>query len=163
VTDAERELLDRLIAAAWPLPWQAALGCALAAGYLAWSRLYYAALDPRLRRAVGGAVGARVVWVRRHSADYPTPFELGGVRRPPRWSWGIAAEGERSWGRDAAVSLLCVLLVNVAAGLWPAALVLYAFAGARVLSYAVFLPTCLAAIAIYSVFWTGRYAVASDN
>ena len=157
--DPEQELLRRLVAAGWPLPAQAALGIALVAGYVAWSRAYYRGADPAVRRHLGRRLGAELVWVVRGDGSYATPFAWGAARRP-RWSWGIAAEGDRTFARDGVVALLCVLVVNVLAGVVPVALLLYAFAGARVLSYAVFLPACVAMLAIYALRWSGRYEVA---
>lgn len=155
----EEQLLARLVAARWPFAWQVALGAALVAGYWGWSRAFYAIVDPVLRRAAGGLLGAEVVWVRRHSAAYQTPIE-SGFARWPRWTWGIAAEGSRTVLRDGTALLSCTLLVSVLAGAWLPAALVWTFVGPRLLSYAVFLPACAAVLGLYGAFFTGRYAVA---
>lgn len=161
MTDLEREFFARLITAAWPLPMQIAFGVAMIAGYWIWSRLYYTAIDTALRRVAGGVLGARVVWVLRHSAEYQTPFELGlNHNRYFRWTWGIAQPERRTLGRDAAAWLLSFLIVTLLGGLWPVAVFLVVFLVWKALSYVVFLPVCLAVIAIYSLFWAGRHQVA---
>lgn len=159
MTEPEQEFLDGLVTAAWPFPWQVAFGVALAAGYFIWSRLYFRALDPALRGRVGRALGARVVWVLRHSGSYPTPLETG-FRSYQRWSCGIADESERTLLRDGAVAALSVVCVNLVGGLCPIAVFLFVALELRALSYVVLMPVCLAAIFIYSVFWSGRYEVA---
>ena len=161
MTELEHEFLRGLITASWPLAAQIAFGVALVGGYWVWSRLYYAAIDPALRRLVGGMLGARVVWVRRGSASYPSHYELG--RESPRirrWMWGIAPESERTLRNDAATGVLSFFIVTVIGGLWPIALFLFVFLHLKALSYAVFLPVCLAVLAIYSAFWDGRHEVA---
>jgi hypothetical protein len=159
MTELEQELLSRLVAARWALPWQAALGVALVAGYWAWARAFYARVDPALRRAAGRRLGADVVWVHRHSAAYQTPLEIGHTRAW-RWTWGIADERARTLGRDAAVLALDALLVRVLAGLPGPALLVWAFVGPGLLSAVVFLPACGVVLGLYGVFFTGRYAVA---
>ena len=148
----------RLTEAGLPLAAQVALGVGLVAGYWVWSRAYYRLLDPALRGAVGRMLGVPIAWVLRHDASYETPFEM--VRTPyRRWTWGIPDVTRRTFLRDGAVAFLSLLLVNVLAGVWPAALFLYLFLGPQLLSYVVFLPACLAVIGIYSTFWSGRYEV----
>lgn len=159
MTELEQEFLQGLVTAAWPFPLQAAFGVALAAGYFLWSRLYFRVLDPALRGRLGRALGARVVWVHRHGGSYPTPLETG-FRSYRRWSWGIEEESRRTLLRDGAAAALSFLCVNVAGGLWPIALFLFVALELRALSYVVLMPVCLAALAIYSVFWSGRYEVA---
>lgn len=162
MTETEQEFLAGLVTAAWPLAVQIAFAVGTIGGYWLWSRLFYAAVDPWLRRWLGGKLGARVVWVLRHSASYQTPLELGLVRqRRFRWTWGIEREDQRTLSRDAAASLLCFLVVNLAAGLWPIALFLLVALQLKALSYVVLVPGTVAAIAIYSIFWTGRYPVAA--
>jgi VIT1/CCC1 family predicted Fe2+/Mn2+ transporter len=161
MTDLEREFLQNLITAAWPLPMQMAFGAGLVAVYWAWSRFYYAVIDPALRNVVGGVLGAKVVWVPRHSAEYETPLELGFPRnRYHRWTWGIAVPARRTVRNDLAASLLSLLFVTLIGGLWPIAVFLFVFLQLKALSYVVFLPVCLAVIAIYSLFWAGRHEVA---
>ena len=161
MTDLERELLHNLVTAAWPLPVQIAFGAGLLAVYWAWSRFYYAVIDPALRNVVSGVLGARVVWVARHSAEYETPLELGFAHnRYHRWTWGIQGEDRRTAGRDAAALLLSFLFVTLLGGLWPIAVFLFVFLQLKALSYVVFLPVCVAVIVIYSLFWAGRHEVA---
>jgi VIT1/CCC1 family predicted Fe2+/Mn2+ transporter len=161
MTDLEREFLRDLITAAWPLPVQIGFGAGLLIVYWAWSRLYYAAVDPALRRWLGGALGARVVWVARHGREYDSPLELEPRRyRFHNWTWGIADEANRTVRRDAAALLLSILVVTVIGGMWPVAVFLFVFLQLQALSYVVFLPVCLAVIAIYSIFWSGRHQVA---
>jgi hypothetical protein len=159
MTELEQEFLDGLVTAAWPFPLQVVFGVALAAGYFLWSRLYFRALDPALRGRLGRALGARVVWVHRHSASYPTPLETG-FRSYRRWSWGIEEERERTLLRDGAAAALSVVCVNLVGGLWPIAVFLFVALELRALSYVVLMPVCLAALVIYSVFWSGRYEAA---
>jgi hypothetical protein len=158
MTDAEQELVRSLTRGAWPLGWQAVLAVVAVAGYWLWSRAYYRVVDPGMRRRVGRALGAAVVWVPRHTAEYQTPIE-SGFTRGRRWTWGIAAERERTATRDAAALALCVLVVNLAAGLWPVAVTLYLTLWRYPLSALLLIPVLTAVIAIYSVFWTGRYEV----
>ncbi len=159
MTDLERRFLDQLTTAAWPLWFQVAFALVLVAGYLIWSRLYYHVVDQILRIRIGGSLGVDIIWVRRHSRSYPTPFESGWARYQ-QWSWGIAAEHERTFLRDDLVAALSLLVVNVLAGLWPIAIFLFVFLGLKALSYVVFLPLCVAMLAIYAVFWSGKYEVA---
>jgi len=158
MTELEGQLLDQLITAAWPLRLQVAFAVVLVAGYFLWSRLYYRSVDRRLRSAVGRRLGARIIWVPRHSGSYQTPFETGFARYH-RWTWGIEAEHDRTFLRDGLVALLTLVIVNVLGGLWPIAIFLWVFLGLEALAYVVFLPLCVALIAIYSIFWSGRYQV----
>jgi hypothetical protein len=161
MTELEREFLHNLITAAWPLEMQIAFGVGLVAIYWAWSRFYYAVLDPALRNVLSGMLGARVVWVARHSAEYQSPLELGlPHNRYHRWTWGIQAEAKRTAGRDLAALLLSFLFVTLLGGLWPVAAFLFVFLQLKALSYVVFLPVCVAVIALYSIFWAGRHEVA---
>jgi VIT1/CCC1 family predicted Fe2+/Mn2+ transporter len=161
MTDLERELLHNLVTAAWPLPMQIVFGAGLLAVYWAWSRFYYAVIDPALRNVVGGVLGAKVVWVARYSDEFDTPLEFGfPYNRYHRWTWGIQAESRRTLGRDAAALLLSLLFVTLLGGLWPIAVFLFVFLQLKALSYVVFLPVCLAVLAIYSLFWAGRHEVA---
>jgi VIT1/CCC1 family predicted Fe2+/Mn2+ transporter len=160
MTELEHEFLLGLITAAWPLSAQIAFGVALVAGYWAWSRLYYAAIDPALRRLVGRTLGARVVWVRRGSAAYPSLYEFGQGRSViRRWMWGIEPASERTLRNDAATGTLSFFIVTIIGGLWPIALFFFVFLYLKALSYVVFLPVCLAVLAIYSRFWDGRHEV----
>ncbi|HEX6289554.1 MAG TPA: hypothetical protein VFZ66_10205 [Herpetosiphonaceae bacterium] len=158
MTDAERQFFEQLITAAWPLSWQAAFAIAAVVGYFAWSRLYFRVVDPIVRARVGSALGTRILWVPRHSASYQTAFE-SGFDRYHYWSWGIEAESERTFLRDGAVALLSFLCVNILAGCWPVAVFLLVALGLEALSYVVFVPACLAILAIYAIFWSGRYEV----
>lgn len=158
MTDAECALMNGLVTAGWPLAWQIAFGVALLAGYFAWSRIYFRAVDPGLRAWLGRRLGARVVWVQRHGAEYPTPFELTRAQYR-RWSWGIEPEAQRTFGRDGAAAVLCILCVNVLGGLWIPAAFLFVFLGLKAISYVVFLPACVGVIGIYSAFWSGKHEV----
>lgn len=161
MTELEREFLHNLITAAWPLPAQIAFGTGLAAVYWAWSRFYYAVIDPALRNVLGGVLGAKVVWVARHGGEYETPLDLGFPdNRYDHWTWGIAVPAMRTVRNDAAALLLSFLFVTLLGGLWPIAVFLFVFLQLKALSYVVFLPVCVAVIAIYSVFWAGRHEVA---
>ena len=159
MTELEGQLLQNLIAAALPLPWQVALGALLVAGAWLWARLYYRRVDPRVRASIGRLLGTRIIWVLRNSSSYETPFLW--ERTPYRyWSWGIEALADRTLLRDGLTGLLSVLIVNVTGGLWPFALFLWAFLGLKALSYVVFLPVCCALLVIYAIFWSGRYEIA---
>lgn len=153
--EPERELLANLIRAGWPLGPQVAVGAGIVVGDWLWCRMYFVAVDPVVRAMVGRLVGARVVWVMRDSASYPTPFEW---KRSTwhQWTWGVQDEARRTFFRDGAVLLLCGLLVNVLAGAPPVLLVVYLFAWAKLISYAVFFPTVIAAMTLYSIFFSGR-------
>lgn len=157
MTELEHEFLRGLIRAAWPLWAQAAFGVAMVAGYWMWTRVYYAAVDPALRRWLGARLGARVVWVRRGSPEYPDALGHRSRRRF-RWSWGI--DGERTLRNDASAATFCFLFVTLLGGLWPVAVFLFVALQLKALSYVVFLPVCLAVIGIYSALWAGRNEVA---
>ena len=158
MTDLERELLVRLISAAWPFHVQVVFALATVIGYFLWSRLYFRAVDPLVRARVGHALGVHVIWVLRHSADYQTAFE-SGLERYYQWSWGIEAEHQRTFLRDGAVAILGFLIVSVLAGLTPIAVFLVATLGFNALSGVLFIPACVATLAIYAIFWSGRYEV----
>jgi hypothetical protein len=155
-TDIETQLVQNLITAAWPLPLQIVFGIALVGSYWRWSRHSYWRIDPVLRRILGRWVGATIVWVQRGSSRYPSPFPV----EPStfwQWSWGIAEPSKRTVIRDGLVLLLMVLWVMISAGAWPLPLLLVAFLGLKALSYVVFLPTILAFLVIYGIYWSGRY------
>ncbi len=61
MTELEGQLLQNLIAAALPLPWQVALGALLVAGAWIWARLYYRRVDPRVRAYTGRLLGTRII------------------------------------------------------------------------------------------------------
>ncbi len=94
MTDLERQLLERLIAAAFPLHLQIALALAVVVGYFIWSRIYFRVLDRLLRAQVGRALGVQIIWVLRHSSSYQTPFE-SGFSRYHCWTWGLNERTER--------------------------------------------------------------------
>ncbi len=160
MTEHERLLLQKLVAASCPLPFQLLGGLAFVTLYWSWSQTFYRAVDPRLREWIGRRVGARVVWVLRRSKYYRTLFDFNGYPRYAYWSWGIAAEADRTFFRDALVAISSLVLVNGAAAIWPIALLLLAGLWLRALSYVVFVPCLLAGMAIYSIFWDGRREVA---
>jgi hypothetical protein len=158
MTDIERQFLTGLITAAWPFPWQVMGALTTAIGYFIWSRFYFRVFDRLVRAYVGQVFGTQIIWVLRHSQSYQTSFE-SGFARYPRWSWGIEREHERTFLRDGAVVVLSFLLVNLLGGLWPVAVFLFMALGLDALSYIIFLPTCIATLAIYGIFWSGRYEV----
>jgi hypothetical protein len=158
MTDAEQELVRSLTRGAWPLGWQAVLAVVAVAGYWLWSRAYYRVVDPGMRRRVGRALGAAVVWVPRHTAEYQTPIE-SGFTRGRRWTWGIAAERERTATARRRRARALRPRRHLAAGLWPVAVTLYLTLWRYPLSALLLIPVLTAVIAIYSVFWTGRYEV----
>jgi hypothetical protein len=158
MTDLERQLMEQLISAAWPLPWQITFALTMLIGYFLWSRWYFRVGDGLVRRQLSQVIGTPIQWVLRHSASYPTAFE-SGFARYQRWSWGIAQERDRTWLRDGTVALLSILVVNVLAGLWPMALFLGVALGLNALSYLIFVPACVIMLAIYAIFWSGQYEV----
>ena len=158
MVDPERQFIEQLMTAAWPFSWQVVFALAATIGYFMWSRLYFRVVDPILRAWFGQALGLTIVWVLRHSARYQTAFE-SGLARYPRWSWGIAMEHQRTFLRDGAVVLLCCLCVNILSGLWPLAVFMFVALGLRALSYIILLPACIVMVAIYAIFWSGRYEV----
>ncbi|PLS82906.1 MAG: hypothetical protein CYG59_02690 [Chloroflexi bacterium] len=159
MTDLERSLVESLITAASPLYWQLIFAVALVVGYFFWSRLYFQVLDPAVRDRIGAALGLKLIWVLRHSASYQTAFEWGSVRYH-RWSWGIALEHQRTFLRDGLVVVLSLVCVNIIAGLWPLAVFLVVALELKALAYVTFFPTCCAMLALYAIFWSGRYEVA---
>ena len=158
MTDAEATFVTALTDAAWPLPRQVLFAVLFLIGYWMWSRHGYPGADRAVRRSLGRRLGVRVIWVPRSRAEYPTPFQYIGRYR--RWSWGIADERDRTFLADGVVGTASVLVVNVLAGCLPVAVFLYIAIWLRALSYLVFMPACLGAIAIYSIYWSGRYEVA---
>lgn len=156
MTDAERALIANLTAARLPLAAQIVLGAVAVLGYWYWSRTASARVDAAARTWLGARIGATVIWVRRNTADYPTPFQFRAGRYA-RWTWGIADEPRRTFGNDAIVSLADLIVVRIAAGAAPVAVLLYLTIAARLVSYVVFLPVSVIAIGIYAMFWTGRY------
>jgi len=125
------------------------------AGYVVWSLLYYRVFDRIVRNAVGALIGTRVVWVYRKGSLYASPLSF--TLPYSRWSWG-AADRESAGEKDAVIYVLCVVLVYVVAGTWPAAILLGAvfLTGLHPL---IVLPLLFLAIAIYSIWWSGRYEV----
>jgi len=155
MTEAERALIRNLTAAALPLAAQLIVALIYVVLYWCWSRRWYGRVDAAARAWLGRRLSLDVVWVQRHTAEYATPFEF----RTGRYrvcTWGVADPHDRTFTHDAIVSLADLLIVRVGAGALPVvALLLTVAAGA--LSYIVLLPTIAAAIAIYGVYWTGRY------
>ena len=158
MTDAEATFVAALTQAAWPLPLQLLSAAAFVIGYWVWSRHAYAAVDRAVRAWLGQRLGVAVVWVPRNTAEYATPFYYRGRYR--RWSWGIAAEADRTFTADGVVATASVVVVNIVAGAVPLAAPLYAAVSSGVWSYVVLLPASVAVIAIYSVYWSGHYRVA---
>lgn len=158
VTDLETTFLAALTTAAWPLGTQVMFTAAFLLAYWLWSRYPFAGVDRAARLWLGRRLGVSVVWVPRNTVEYQTPFHYRGRYR--RWSWGIAAEGDRTFVADGVVATASLLIVNVVAGALPVGLLLYIALWLRALSYVVFLPACVAAVAIYSVYWSGHYHVA---
>jgi|GEM_PF-6906969 len=158
MTDPEQQLIAQLITASWPLRWQIIFALAIVGGYFIWSQLYFRVVDPVVRAYISRMLGLQIIWVLRHSSSYPTAFEFG-FERYHRWSWGIATESQRTFLRDGMTMMLSLLWVNILAGLWPVAVFLLVSLGLQALSYIVFLPTCVATLAIYAIFWSGRYEV----
>jgi hypothetical protein len=158
MTEPESELLRALITARWSLPAQVVFGIGMVAGYWLWARLFYAAVDPVLRRWVSGWLGAPVVWVLRGSRAYPDTLGRTGHRR---WGWGVPAA--RTARNDAVAWTLSFLFVTVLAGLWPVAVFFLVALWWKALSYVVFFPTCLALVTLYGIFWAGRFPVAGTG
>ena len=155
MTEAERALIGNLTTAALPLAAQLIVALIYVASYWYWSRRWFARVDTAARAWLGRRLSLDVVWVRRHTAEYATPFEFrtGHYRV---WTWGVADARDRTFTHDAIVSLADLLIVRVGAGALPVvALLLMVTAG--VLSYIVLLPAIAASIAVYGVYWTGRY------
>ena len=158
MTDPEAALLAALTTAAWPLGTQVMFAAGFLLAYWWWSRYGFAGVDRAARAWLGRRLGVTVVWVPRNTVEYQTPFHYRGRYR--RWSWGIAAEGDRTFVADGVVATASLLIVNAVAGALPIGPLLYVSLWLRALSYVVFLPACVVAIAIYSVYWSGHYHVA---
>lgn len=158
MTELEHQLIRQLISAALPFPLQIAVALGLVVGYLSWSGLYFRVLDRRVRTHIGRALGVRVRWVRRGSASYQTPYELDSQRHF-RWSWGIEDERQRTLLRDGLVATLCFVVVNLVGGLLPVAIFFLVTLWFRALSAVLLIPAIAAVLAIYTVFWSGRYEV----
>ena len=73
---------------------------------------------------------------------------------------GSEEERERAFLRDGLVASLCFVVVNLACGRWPVAIFFVVSLGLRALSPIILIPAIMAMVAIYAVFWTGRYEVA---
>lgn len=130
------------------------LGIALAflVGYVLWSRFYFRAADPAVRRWVGARVGGTVVWMHR---DLAWGFRL----RAGRWAWGVRQDEGRISARDGVVYLLCILWVYVLCGLGPVALFFGVAFATPLLSVWAIYPVAFGIIPIYSRWWSGRRAL----
>jgi hypothetical protein len=129
---------DVLAAAAWAL------------GYVLWSYAYYQLVDPLARRRIGARLRVRIVW-----AYDARQFLSRKTYR--RWHWGLAnASPESVAFNEFVVQILCVAIVNIIAGTWPAALLYVALTRHWVGPIAVYICAVLT-IPIYSFFWAGRY------
>lgn len=156
MTDAEGALLASLTAAALPMAAQIAVATVYLLLYLYWSRTAFRHVDAKARAWLGDRFDVEVVWVRRHTAEYATPFEFRTFRYAV-WMWGIADERRRTFTLDAVIYVADLLLVRIAAGAVPVLVLLFLAVTLRALSYVVLLPTLALAIGLYGVYWTGRY------
>jgi hypothetical protein len=132
------------------LVFQLSLASAWVAGYVGWSHLYFLTIDPVIRRRIGTALGVRIVW----TYDARQYFQRG---RYSRWRWGVTdAPPDRVVFSELIVHVLCVVIVNVLAGLWPVSLLYFALVRAWP-GPLVLYPCIILAVPIYSIYWTGRY------
>lgn len=125
------------------------------AAYVIWARLYYAAIDPRLRRRLGRWVNGEVIWLYRRGSLYASPSSF----RLPRstWSWGLAGDRENAPLRDGIVYAAYLLCVPVIAGLWLIAVLSYAALWRHALSAVVVLPLYFLIIPLYVRYWGGQH------
>ena len=133
----------------------AALGVAWIVGYVLWSRRYWRAIDPWVRRRVGRWVGAEIVWeYRERNSGRAFDFRprWGG------WQWGVAGGRDGALLQAGAVRIANVVVMLVA-GLWPIALLLYATAWARVIAAVVAYPLFFLIAPLYVRYWHGDYGV----
>jgi hypothetical protein len=78
------------------------------------------AIAPVIRRHIGTALGVQIVW----SYDARQYCQQGRYRR---WHWGLAdAPTDRVVLAELIIHLLCIVVVNVLAGLWPVLLLYFA-------------------------------------
>lgn len=143
--------------APWPLQLAFAIGYVV--GSVLWARFFFGVLDPALRRALGGLIGAEVGWVRRRGT-YHDPEPTFGPDFTT-WMWGLARPEQRTIAREIVVYALCVLIVFALAGALPLAVLLAVFLGTRFLSVVVALPLLFLSIPLYTRHWTGREPPAS--
>ena len=141
-----------------PLWAQAAFALVWVVAYALWAGVYFRAVDPALRRALGGWAGEPVHWVLRRGR------QRGGDRylapRHDTWTWGLAPRDDRPLVMDAALYALSVVTVYVVAALWPVA-VLYGVAfHARLLSPPFVLVLFFLVIPLYMRFWSHRWHAA---
>ena len=124
------------------------------AAYIVWARVFYAVIDPMLRRQLGAWVNADVIWLYRQGSLYASPssFRL----RRSTWSWGLAGDRENALLRDGLVYAAYVICVPVIAGLWPIALLSYVALWRHALSAVVVLPLYFAIIPLYTRYWSGQ-------
>lgn len=138
-----------------PLWAQVSFAVAWVVVYTLWAGVYYRAVDPALRRALGGWAGEPVHWVLRRGR------QRGGDRyfapRYDTWTWGLAPREGRPLVVDVVLYALSVLTVYVVAALWPVA-VLYGVAfHLRLLSPPFVLVLFFLVIPLCTRFWSGRW------
>lgn len=136
-----------------PLVPQLVFAAAWLGGYLAWSLAYYRSMDPIVRAAVGRLVGARVVWVLREGSLYSSDLSFQLLQNT--LTWGVEQPERRTPARDFAVLMLTLVVVRIAAGMAPIAVLLAAFLWLGIVGVGVGTPLLVAAVAIYSRFWSG--------
>ena len=126
------------------------------AAYMIWARVFYAVIDPMLRRRLGAWVNADVIWLYRRGSLYASPssFRL----RRSTWSWGLGADRENAPLRDGIVYVAYVICVPVIAGLWLIALLSYFALWRHALSAVVVLPLFFLIIPLYMRYWSGQHS-----
>lgn len=141
-----------------PLWAQAAFAAGWVLAAVLWAGLYHGAVDPALRRWLAGRVGEPVVWVLRRGS------QSGGDRwlrpRHDTWGWGLAPREDVPVGKDLLVYVASVLVVYVAAGLAPVAVLCAVAFGTRLLSPPFVLALFFLAIPLYGRFVSGRWHAA---
>jgi hypothetical protein len=146
------------VSAGGPLWAQGAFAVVWVAAYALWAGVYFRAVDPALRRALGGWAREPVHWVLRRGR------QGGGDRylapRYDTWTWGLAPRDDRPLVADAGLYALSVVTVYVVAALWPVA-VLYGVAfHLRLLSPPFVLVLFFLVIPLYMRFWSDRWHAA---
>ena len=141
-----------------PLWAQIAFAVVWTVTYALWARVYFHAVDPALRRRLGGWAGEPVQWVLRRGTQRGANIYFSP--RYDTWTWGLAPRDDRPLVKDWLLYALSVVTVYVAAALWPVA-VLYGVAfHLDLLSPPFVLVLFFLVIPLYTRFWRADWHTA---
>lgn len=138
-----------------PLGVQIALAVIYLAGSIIWPRIFYRRVDPVLRGWLGEKLGVRIGWAVRRGGFNRGPLWFGPLY--DTWAWVIEGDPGRTVPREVLVYVAWVLIVPMAAGLLPVAVLFGAFLGLKLISALVAYPLLFLIIPIYTRYWSGRY------